>query len=283
LGKDDVKLEEIELKITFIGGGNMAASLIGGLVPSQFKENDVCVYDINKDTLVAVKEQFSLQISTDLSQAIVEADIVVLAVKPQVLQLVCEQIQSVLTHQPLFISIAAGVRGVDINRWLGGEQSIVRCMPNTPSLLQCGATGLYANDAVSEQQKQRSQQILEAVGISVWVDKESDIDSVTAISGSGPAYFFLFIESLQKAGVKLGLSTDVAGLLAAQTALGAANMALANNDIEKLRKNVTSKGGTTEQALLSFEKNDLKGIVAQAVDAAFHRSQQMADELSNKR
>jgi len=271
------------LKITFIGGGNMATSLIGGLVPSQFKADDVCVYDINKETLATVKEHFSVTVSTELSHAIAEADIVILAVKPQVLQLVCEQIQCILNHQPLFISIAAGVRGIDINRWLGGEQAIVRCMPNTPSLLQCGATGLYANDAVNEQQKQRSQQILEAVGISVWVDKESDIDSVTAISGSGPAYFFLFIESLQKAGINLGLSTEVAGQLAAQTALGAAKMAIANNDIEKLRKNVTSKGGTTEQALLSFEKNDLTGIVAQAVDAAFNRSQQMADELSNKK
>ena len=270
------------MKITFIGGGNMAASLIGGLVPAQFEAKEVCVYDINEGTLDAIQKQFSIQITSELSQAIGEADIVVLAVKPQVLQLVCEQIKLVLNHKPLFISIAAGVRGVDINRWLGGEHSIVRCMPNTPSLLQCGATGLFANDSVSDQQKQKAQQILDAVGLSVWVDNESDIDIVTAISGSGPAYFFLFIESLQKAGVDLGLTAEVAGQLAAQTALGAANMALANTDVEKLRKNVTSKGGTTEQALLSFEKNDLKGVVAQAVEAAFNRSQQMADELSNQ-
>ena len=268
------------MKITFIGGGNMAASLIGGLVPEQFKASDVCVYDINAQALDAIKKQFSVQVTTVLMDAIHAADVIVLAVKPQVLQVVCDSIQLELKNKPLFISIAAGIRGMDIDRWLGGNQAVVRCMPNTPSLLQCGATGLYANKAVSEQQKQQSQRILEAVGLAVWVDKESDIDIVTAVSGSGPAYFFLFIESLQKAGVELGLTKEVAGQLAAQTALGAAHMALINSDVEKLRKNVTSKGGTTEQALLSFEKNDLKGIVSQAVSAAFKRSQQMADELN---
>lgn len=260
----------------------MAASLIGGLVPEQFNADDVCVYDINEQTLTSVNEKFAVKTSTELSPALKNADIIVLAVKPQVLQIVCNQIQPLLNHQPLFISIAAGIRGVDINRWLGGAQSIVRCMPNTASLLQSGATGLYANDAVSDEQKKQAQQILEAVGLSVWVDKESDIDIVTAISGSGPAYFFLFIESLINAGVELGLEPDVAKQLASQTALGAAKMAMANNDIEKLRKNVTSKGGTTEQALLSFANNDLNDIVAQAVNAAFKRSQQMADELSNQ-
>jgi pyrroline-5-carboxylate reductase len=269
------------LNITFIGGGNMAASLIGGLVPNQFQADEVTVYDINEQTLDSVKTQFDVKTSRDLSEAMTDADIVVLAVKPQVLQVVCEQVLPLIKNNPLFISIAAGIRSIDINRWLGGQQSIVRCMPNTPSLLQCGATGLYANKAVSELQKQQAQQILEAVGLAVWVNSETDIDIVTAISGSGPAYFFLFIESLQKAGEALGLNADVASQLAAQTALGAANMALANSDVEKLRKNVTSKGGTTEQALLSFEQNDLKGVVAQAVDAAFKRSQQMADELSN--
>lgn len=270
------------MKITFIGGGNMAASLIGGLVPNQFKADEVCVYDINEQALDNLKQQFAVQVSSDIALAIKNSNIVVLAVKPQVLQKVCESIKQELKEKPLFISIAAGVRGVDINRWLGGEQAIVRCMPNTPSLLQCGATGLFANEAVSESQKKQAQQILEAVGLSVWVDMETDIDIVTAISGSGPAYFFLFIESLQKAGVDLGLSQEVASQLAAQTAFGAAKMALKNSDVEKLRKNVTSKGGTTEQALLSFEQNDLKGIVAKAVEAAFKRSQQMADELSKQ-
>lgn len=260
----------------------MAASLIGGLVPNQFKAEEVCVYDINEQALDNLKQQFSVQTSSDIALSIKNSDIVVLAVKPQVLQKVCENIKQALNEKPLFISIAAGIRGVDINHWLGGDQAIVRCMPNTPSLLQCGATGLFANDVVSKPQKQQAQRILEAVGLSVWVDSETDIDSVTAISGSGPAYFFLFIESLQKAGVDLGLSQEVASQLAAQTALGAAKMALANSDVEKLRKNVTSKGGTTEQALLSFEQNDLKGIVAEAVGAAFKRSQQMADELSKQ-
>lgn len=269
------------MKITFIGGGNMAASLIGGLVPEQFKAEELCVYDINEHTLASLSTQFSVCTTAKLAKAITASDIIILAVKPQALQIVCRQIQSLLQHKPLFISIAAGIRSSDINRWLGGDLAVVRCMPNTPSLLQCGATGLYANALVNERQKQQSQHILEAVGLSLWVAKETDIDIVTAISGSGPAYFFLFIEALQKAGVDLGLSKDVAGQLAAQTALGAAYMVLANSDVAKLRKNVTSKGGTTEQALLSFAQNNLKGIVAQAVQAAFKRSQQMADELSN--
>ncbi len=144
------------MKITFIGGGNMAASLIGGLVPDQFKADEVTVYDINEQTLESVSNQFSVQTTAELTVAIKDASIVVLAVKPQVLQIVCQQIQTQLQHKPLFISIAAGIRGSDINRWLGGDLAIVRCMPNTPSLLQCGATGLYANEAVSEQQKQQA-------------------------------------------------------------------------------------------------------------------------------
>ncbi len=270
------------MNIAFIGGGNMATSLIGGLVPQQVHADDVWVYDINDDALALLRQRFSVAVSTQLAVALKTADIVVLAVKPQVLKKVCMQIKEVLRHTPLFISIAAGIRSVDINRWLGGEQAIVRCMPNTPSLLQCGVTGLFANQAVSKEQKQQAQTVLEAVGLALWVESEIDIDRVTAISGSGPAYFFLFIESLQKAGEQLGLSTDVARQLAAQTALGAANMAVVNHDIEKLRKNVTSKGGTTEQALCSFQQNDLEGIVAQAVEAAFKRAQQMADELSNQ-
>ncbi len=260
----------------------MAASLIGGLIPNQFLANEVSVYDVNEEALVALALRFSVTTSTNLSASIAHADIIMLSVKPQVLQSVCEQIQAMLESKPLFISIAAGIRSVDINRWLGGEQAIVRCMPNTPSLLQCGATGLFANADVNQQQKQQAESILKAVGLSVWVDAETDIDIVTALSGSGPAYFFLFIESLQKAAIKLGLKPEVASQLAAQTALGAAQMALVNDDIEKLRMNVTSKGGTTEQALLSFEQNDLQGIVALAVEAAFLRSQQMADELSNQ-
>jgi len=274
--------EDKILKITFIGGGNMAASLIGGLIPDQFSASEVSVYDVNKEALLSLTQCFKVTTSSDLTDVIASADIVMLSVKPQVLQSVCEQIQATLAHKPLFISIAAGIRSDDINRWLGGSQAIVRCMPNTPSLLQCGATGLFANANVNAEQKQQAENILKAVGLSVWVDAETDIDIVTALSGSGPAYFFLFIESLQKAAIELGLKPEVASQLAAQTALGAAQMALANDDIEKLRTNVTSKGGTTEQALLSFEKNDLQGIVSQAVEAAFQRSQQMAEELSNQ-
>lgn len=259
----------------------MAASLIGGLVPEQFLAQDVCVYDINEDALSHLATEFAVTTTTELEQALNNADIVVLAVKPQVLQKVCEGIQNLqLSTQPLFISIAAGIRSVDIDRWLGTNQAVVRCMPNTPSLLQCGASGLFANQKVTSEQKEQALNIMQAVGLSLWVTEEEQLDIVTALSGSGPAYFFLFIESLQKAAEKLGLDASVASQLAAQTAFGAASMAKLNDDVAQLRKNVTSKGGTTEQALLSFAQNDLSNIVDQAVNAAFNRSKQMADELS---
>lgn len=273
--------KEVNVNITFIGGGNMASSLIGGLVPEQFQANQVTVYDINKQALDNLQQLFEVKTTDDLNPAVKGADIIVLAVKPQILQTVCRQIKATLNGiKPLFISIAAGIQAVDIDRWLGGQQSLVRCMPNTPSLYNYGASGLFSNEHVSTEQQARAQAIMQSVGIAVWVNSEQDLDIVTALSGSGPAYFFLFIESLQAAAEKLGLEKSVAKQLAAQTALGAAHMAIDSDDIEKLRNNVTSKGGTTEQALLSFEHNHLTQIVDQAVNAAYRRSQQMAQELS---
>lgn len=266
-------------KIGFIGAGNMASSLIGGVIANAYPCEQISAYDLNQQTLQSVCTQFNIQAAKDLNELLETADIIVLAVKPQVLKTVCLEIKENLQQQ-LIISIAAGIRASSINDWLGGQQAIVRCMPNTPALLRLGASGLFANALVSEQQRYSAEQIIGAVGLCVWVQDESDIDAVTAISGSGPAYFFLFIEALQKAGEKLGLSPEIAYQLATQTGLGAAQMAMQNQDLELLRKNVTSKGGTTEQALLSFAHDDLESIVARAADAAFKRSQELSKSLA---
>ena len=198
----------------------------------------------------------------------------------------CLQLEQDRFYNILFISIAAGIKSTDIDNWLGNaddtQQAIVRCMPNTPALVQCGAAGLFANSAVSDSQKQQAEKIMQAVGIVIWVDNEAQINAVTAVSGSGPAYFFLMMEAMQQAGEKLGLSSDVAQQLVLQTALGAARMAI-ENDLPpaELRKMVTSKGGTTEQAILSFESAGYQQIVLDALQAANDRSISLADELGS--
>ena len=260
----------------------MASSLIGGLLARDFAVSQITACDINQEQLIKLAEDFSINTSTDNVNSVSQADIVMLAVKPQVMQAVCEQLAIVeKSDERLFISIAAGVREVDINRWLGGGRAVVRCMPNTPSLMQLGATGLFANPQVSQKQKDLAQSILAAVGITVWVKEESALDAVTAISGSGPAYFFYFIELLQKAGTELGLDADTALALARQTALGAANMAQ-NDDVVELRARVTSKKGTTERAIMSFQENGLGKLVNQATKAAYDRSTQLGIELANQ-
>jgi pyrroline-5-carboxylate reductase len=264
--------------ICFIGGGNMATSLIGGLIANDYAAERIVATDIDASRLDQLRGQFTIRTESANEKAVATADIVILAVKPQVMQDVCRGIAQ-LENQPLFISIAAGIRATDIDRWLGGNRSIVRCMPNTPALVGLGASGLYANDAVSADQKQQAEAILNGVGISVWVDQEQALDAVTAISGSGPAYFFLFIEALQNAASEIGLDEQTAAQLARQTALGAATMAI-GKDVVELRRQVTSKGGTTEQAILSFNQNGLGKLVLDAARAAERRSRELASELS---
>lgn len=267
-------------QLCFIGGGNMATSLIGGLIANHYPASQITVCDLNQERLTHLSKIFAITTITDSVEASVAADIIVLAVKPQVLWGVCEQIADSETRQDcLFISIAAGVREQDINRWLGGNRSIIRCMPNTPALVRLGATGLFANDRVSSSQKQSAQAILDAVGISIWVEDEASLNAVTAISGSGPAYFFYFIELIGQAAEKLGLPADTAQLLAQQTALGAASM-IQGKDVAQLRAQVTSKKGTTEQAILSFQKNNLAVLVENATQAAHDRSVELGIELS---
>ena len=267
--------------ICFIGGGNMAGSLVGGLINNGYATKQITVTDPDSEKLQQLKQQFGINTTTDNTQAVENADVIVLAVKPQILHEVCASLKPIChKNRPLIISIAAGIRSTDIDRWLGNNNAIVRCMPNTPALIQAGATGLFANTASSEEQKNSANQILSSAGITLWVEDEQLLDAVTAVSGSGPAYFFLFMEAMQKAGQNLGLSEDVASLLARQTALGAARMSLeGTDDPATLRTKVTSKGGTTAAAIASFEQNHFNDIVEQALTSARDRAIELADEL----
>ncbi len=257
----------------------MATSLIGGLLSST-KPDQILVAEPDANKCDELQQQFGIQTTADNAKT-PGYDIVVLAVKPQLLQNVCRQLAgSIGENRPLFISIAAGVRSTDINRWLGGDNAIVRCMPNTPALVQTGATALLANENVSASQKSLAENVLQSVGITLWLKNENEIDAVTALSGSGPAYFFLLMEAMQKTGEELGLDKLTAQKLTLQTALGAARMASESElDTASLRAKVTSKGGTTEQAIISFETAGFHQMVKQALTAACKQSKVLADEL----
>lgn len=260
----------------------MAVSLIGGLINAGIPASDITVAEPDEARQKALQQQYSVNTTAD-NNAILNCETVVLAVKPQLLKTVCQHLDSSKFTDTLFISIAAGVHSDDINRWLNNNQAIVRCMPNTPALVQSGVSGLFANALVSDTQKKQAEQILQAVGIVVWVENEAQLNAVTAVSGSGPAYFFLMMESMQQAGERLGLTADVAQTLVLQTALGAAKMACASHDSPaELRQQVTSKGGTTEQAILSFQSANFQQIVFQALDAANSRSISLAEELGSE-
>lgn len=268
--------------ICFIGAGNMASSIIGGLVASGHDASAITACDIDAGQLQHLEGDFGILTSQDNLAAARQAQVVILAVKPQVMAAVCEPLAALPNNpEQLFVSVAAGIPAGAIDNWLGGNRAIVRCMPNTPALLQLGASGLAANDRVNEAQRASAERILQAVGIAIWVDRESDLDAVTAISGSGPAYFFYFIELLENAGVELGLPRATAAQLARRTALGAATMAQ-DADVVQLRANVTSKKGTTDQAIRSFQADDLGRLVDNATAAAHRRSLELARELTGK-
>ncbi|MDP7536891.1 MAG: pyrroline-5-carboxylate reductase [Methylococcales bacterium] len=266
--------------IGFIGGGNMATSLISGLIASKHPCNHIHVYDIDDTQLQSLHATFNINTHPTLEGLVQHSDIIVLAVKPQIMKSVCDHILTALgPKNPLFISIAAGINQSSLSHWLG-KQAIVRCMPNTPALVQTGATALHANNNVSPQQRDLTENILRAVGIALWVDEERLMDTVTAISGSGPAYFFLLMEAMEKSALELGLPEQTARLLIQQTALGAAKIALESGESpESLRKKVTSTGGTTQQAISTFQNGGLETLVNQAVHAAFDRSIEMSTEL----
>lgn len=268
-------------RLAFIGAGNMASALIGGLVKQGFAAQQITASDPYPAMLEKLKAVAPVSVTGDNIAAVANADVVVLAVKPQVMKQVLEPLAATLqAKRPLIISIAAGIEIASIERWLGGALPIVRCMPNTPALVQLGATGLFANAAVSAAQRELADSILRAVGIALWVDSEAQLDAVTAVSGSGPAYFFLVMEAMQAAGEQLGLSSETAKMLTLQTALGAARMALdADVDTAELRRRVTSPNGTTERAIASFERDNLREIFVRALTDCRDRSQELAREL----
>lgn len=267
--------------ITFVGAGNMATSLIAGLISDGFSASHISVCDINEKKLVLLASRYSVNTNIDSSQLIKKSDVVVLAVKPQSMRAVCESLaEAVQMTLPLLISVAAGIRVADLNRWLGGGVPIVRAMPNTPALVQTGATGLFANIAVSEAQRGLAENIMRAVGLTIWVEEEDLMNAVTALSGSGPAYYFLVMEAMEAAGVALGLSQEAAHLLTLQTALGAAKMALESEDSPAvLREKVTSPGGTTESALKVLTQAELHALFVDALNAANQRSQELAQQF----
>ena len=267
--------------ICFIGAGNMAMSLIGGLLASGYAKDKIIATEPSEAQRRSVTERMGIYCYADNNEAVQRADIVVFAVKPQQLQGVCHEVQaSIQTKRPLIISIAAGIRTVDMDRWLGGNNAIVRTMPNTPALIQSGATGLFANAKVQPEQSSQAESILRAAGVTVWVKTEEQIDAVTALSGSGPAYYFLFMEAMQQAAQDLGLDEKSARLLTLQTAFGAAKMALeSTDDLVTLRQKVTSPKGTTEQAILTFEAQNLRQTVKDAMSAAQNRAVELADQL----
>ncbi len=270
-------------KIGFIGGGNMASSLINGLITSGHSASQLWVSDTNKDTLQSLAEKLHVNITSHNDELVEKVDVVVLAIKPQVMQLVSEKLQHKFDKKLLFVSIAAGISQTSLAEWLGQDVAIVRCMPNTPALVLTGATALHANAVVTAEQKDLAENILRAVGISLWVEEESELDAVTAVSGSGPAYYFLLMEAMEEAALQLGLGEKTARLLIQQTALGAAKIALESNDKPGvLRRKVTSPGGTTEQALKTFEEGGFVSLVSKALHAARDRSIEMSKELGGK-
>jgi pyrroline-5-carboxylate reductase len=267
-------------KIAFIGAGNMAKAIIGGLLDEGFQRNDLSASGPRLETLNKVNAQFHIAVSTDNAATAAAADVVVLGVKPQMLKEVCEGLQGALAHNPLVISLAAGITTESIARWLDGTPAIVRCMPNTPSQARVGASGLYANAQVSDAQKSIANAILGAVGIVQWFEDEALLNPVTAVSGSGPAYFFLMMEAMIEAGESLGLSRESATELTLQTALGAAILAKQSDvDVAELRRRVTSPKGTTEQAINSFEKDEIRAIFARAMTACNHRAIELSELL----
>ncbi len=270
--------------LTFIGGGNMASSLIGGLIADGYHSRQITVSDPDTEQLARLAARFDIHTETDNNKAIEQAKVVVLAVKPQALEKVARGIAESMTRaRPLVISIAAGIQETALREWLGGEVALVRSMPNTPAMIQSGATGLYAGPGVSDKQRDMAESILRSVGLTRWVDDESLMDAVTAVSGSGPAYFFLVMEAMEAAASEMGLAPESARLLTLQTALGAARMAMESSDSPAtLRQKVTSPGGTTEKALKILEEGHLRELFAAALSGAQGRSRELSELLGHR-
>ncbi|ANF56054.1 pyrroline-5-carboxylate reductase [Halotalea alkalilenta] len=268
-------------QLSFIGAGNMARAIIQGLIASGHPPEKITATATREQTLAPLRERFAITTSLDNQAAVLNADVLVLAVKPQKLAELCVGLRdAVQQRRPLVLSVAAGIRCSSIERWLGGNIAVVRSMPNTPSLVGTGACGLYAAPGVSDAQRALVERLMGAVGITEWVEEEELLSVVTAIAGSAPAYFFYMIEALEKAGVAQGLKRDSARRLAIQTALGAAKMAaLGEHDPETLKRQVMSPNGTTERAIQRFEAGGLEALVLDACNACRNRANELADQL----
>jgi pyrroline-5-carboxylate reductase len=269
------------IRITFIGCGNMGRSLIGGLINDGYPVNCISGVDINDAPRSLTHNHFGIEVLDNAAPALRGAHVVVLAVKPQAMKDTVVPLREIFSKEkPLLISIAAGIRLNDLARWAGDSLPIVRAMPNTPALVGTGASALCANSNVNDTQHDIAESIMRSTGIVTWVEDESLIDVVTALSGSGPAYYFYIMEIMEKAGIELGLTKEQARLLTLQTALGAAKMAMeSEDDPEVLRKQVTSPGGTTEQAIKVMQEGKLNELFSKAIRAAFERSQELAKIL----
>lgn len=267
--------------LAFIGGGHMATSLIGGLIANGYDPQAIWVADPDQSKLDRLYHHFGINTTLDNFQAAQKAEVVVLAVKPQQIKTVSIALKQLARpSQPLWISVAAGIRISDLEYWLGCPAPILRAMPNTPALVQAGATALFASPQTTSQQRQLAESILRAVGMTLWLSSEHLMEAVTALSGGGPAYFFLVMEAMEKAAIHLGLDPDSARLLTLETALGAAKMALeSKEDSASLRRQVTSPGGTTERAIDTLEKFGIHQAFADALEAARNRTQELAKEL----
>jgi pyrroline-5-carboxylate reductase len=272
------------LKIGFIGGGNMARSLVGGLIADGLAPACLSASEPDPGRREALARAFGIKVVDDNAGIARSADVVVFAIKPQVMAGVATDVAPALAgRSTLVVSIAAGIRTGDLAGWLAGGVPVVRAMPNTPALLRCGATALYAGPGVSPAQREQAEGILRAVGAVTWVEDESLMDVVTALSGSGPAYFFRLMECMAEAAARLGLPRDQARLLTLETALGAARMAIeSDEDLADLRRGVTSPGGTTQAALESLDADGFATLVDRALEAATERSRELAARFERK-
>lgn len=269
-------------KIVFIGGGNMASCLIGGMIANGMASEKILVSEPGADARQKLSELHGIETTADNRAAAAQATLLVLAVKPQIMAAVAKDLATALEHKPAVVSIAAGIPLAALENWLGSEIALVRAMPNTPALVKSGATGLFANSLLNDQQKQLVDQLFESVGYACWVEREALIDAVIAVSGSGPAYFFLVLEAMQKIGQELGLPEQTAEALSLHTALGASRMALESDaTAAELRQQVTSPGGTTQSAINSFEQQGLENTFRQAMISAVNRAEQMSEDFTS--
>jgi pyrroline-5-carboxylate reductase len=274
------------MNICFIGGGNMAGALLGGLLQQGYSPAQIGVVEINAEQRDRIKREFNVEATAELSNGVAKSGeagpgVIVLAIKPQQLSMVARELAPLLSDQ-LVISIAAGIRATDISHWMGGYRQVVRAMPNTPALVRAGVTGLYALPGVDKERRDHAETILGTVGSIVWCEQEELLHVVTAVSGSGPAYVFYFIEAMQQAALELGLSTAQARQLSLETFLGAAKLAIQDREnTAVLRARVTSPSGTTERAIASLENDDVKGAIVRAIKKSYQRSRELGDELGS--